>query len=256
MVRLVDLPRPFVVGVVVERTPAAARRASLAAFREGAGAVELNLAALPEPGRLARSFFAGLPGPVYTSCRRAAFLRVYGARFARVPRRPEDARMELQLAALAAGSAGLDLEADTFAPAPGEWTQQRSALRHQAEVVAAALRAGKAVIYSWHPGRKLDWTEAFRALRALRARGADFVKVVERVRNVDEALDSVRLSLRLRERVDFPFVFLPLGPGAEKVRPFMTAFGAAYLLARPPFGSNRLPAQPPVARARALLALT
>lgn len=256
MVRLADVPRPFVVGVVVERDAAAARRAALASFRDGAGAVELNLASLSEPAHLARGFFAGLPGPVYTSCRRAAFMRVYGAKFARVPLRSEEARMELQLAALATGSAGLDLEADTYAPAPGEWTRHRGALHRQAEVVAGAHRAGKAVIYSWHPGRKLAWPEAFRAVLALRARGADFVKVVERVRDVAGALDSVRLSLRLRERCDFPFVFLPLGPGAEKVRPFMTAFGAAYLLARPPAGSNRLPAQPPVARARALVELT
>ena len=80
--------------------------------------------------------------------------------------------------------------------------------------------------------------------------------MVERVRNLDEALDSVRLSLRLQEWCDFPFIFLPLGPGAERVRPYMTAFGAAYLLARPPVGSNRLSAQPPVARARALVDLT
>ena len=255
MVRLVQVPRPFVVGVVVERDTAAARRATVASFRDGAGAVELNLASLAHDAVVARGFFAGLLGPIYTSCRRAPFMRVYGAKFARVPVRPEETRMELQLAALAAGSAGLELEADTYAPSPDEWTRDRRALRWQAEVVAAAHRARKAVVYSWHPRRKLGWAEALRAVQALRARGADFVKVVERVRGVDEALDSVRLSLRLRDRCDFPFVFLPLGPGAERVRPYMTAFGAAYLLARPPVGSNRLPAQPPVARARALVDL-
>jgi 3-dehydroquinate dehydratase len=256
MVRLVDVPRPFVVGVVVERDIAAARRALVASFRDGAGVAELNLASLAENQFPTRKFFLGLRGLVYTSCRRAPFMRVYGAKFARVPMRREETRMELQLAALAVGSAGLDLEADTYAASPDEWTRDRGALRRQAEVVAGAQRARKAVIYSWHPGRKLGWTEALRAVNVLRARGADFVKVVERVRNLDEALDSVRLSLRLRERCDFPFVFLPLGPGAERVRPYMTAFGAAYLLARPPVGSNRLAAQPPVARARALVDLT
>ena len=182
-------------------------------------------------------------------------MKIYGARFARVPVRTDDRRMELQLAVLASGSAGLDLEADTFAPTPDEWTRDRSALRRQAEVVALAHRQGQAVICSWHPPRKLSWTEAIRAVRTLRDRGADFVKIVERVRDVTQALDSVRISLRLREQLDFPFVFLPLGPGAERVRPFMTAFGAAYLLARPPVGSNRLLAQPPVAKARALVEL-
>ncbi|MBS0664397.1 MAG: type I 3-dehydroquinate dehydratase [Verrucomicrobia bacterium] len=253
--KLSNLPRPFVVGVVVERGEAASRRAAAAAFRDGAAAVELNLASLPDDAQPGRVFFARLPGPVYTSCRRAPFLRVYGPRFGRVPWRGDAERMALQLAALTAGSAGLDLEADTFAAAPDEWTQDRSALRRQAEVVRACRRAGRTVIYSWHPPRKLRWAEARRAVDALRDRGADIVKVVERVRGIAEALDSVHLSLRLAERCDFPFIFLPLGPGAERVRPFMTAFGASYLLARPPVGSNRLPAQPPVRRAVELLRL-
>ncbi|MDB6170262.1 MAG: type 3-dehydroquinate dehydratase [Verrucomicrobia bacterium] len=255
MVSLTQLKRPFVVGVVAERDAGAARRAASAAFREGADAVELNLASLDDDDLPGRAFFARLPGPVYTSCRRARFMTVYGAKFRQLSARADARRMELQLSALVAGAAGLDLEADTFAACADEWTRERGALRRQAEVVAAAQRARKTVIYSWHPPRKLAWREASRAVAALRDRGADFVKVVERVRSVSEALDSVRLSLRLRAAHDFPFVFLPLGPGAETVRPFMTAFGAAYLLARPASGSNRLPAQPLVARARALLDL-
>ena len=253
MVRLAQIPRPFVVGVVVERNAAAARRAAAAAFRDGAAAAELNLASLPDAEQPTRTLFAALRGPVYTSCRRAHFMRVYGTRFSRVGVRADDRRMELQWDALTKGSAGLDLEADTFACNADEWTRDRGALRQQAATVARCRQRRGAVIYSWHPPRKLDWAEAVRSLRTLRDRGADFVKVVERVRNVAEALDSVRLSLRLEAELDFPFVFLPLGPGAERVRPFMTAFGAAYLLARPPVGSNRLGAQPLVARARDLV---
>jgi hypothetical protein len=256
MVKLVQLARPFVVGVVVERSAAAAAVTAAASFRDGAGAVELNLASLVDRELPAKAFFTRLDGPVYTSCRRAGFMSVYGVKFARVPIRSEEARMEVQLAALVAGSAGLDLEADTFGATRAEWTRDRGALRRQAEVVARTHRARKAVIYSWHPPHKLNGREAGRAIRALRDRGADFVKIVERVRNVAEALDSVRISLQLQEKFDLPFVFLPLGPGALRVRPHMTAFGAAYLLARPPIGSNHLPAQPPVARARALVDLS
>jgi len=255
MVRLTKLSRPFVVAVAVERTVAAAARTVAASFRDGADAVELNLASLPETDQPESSFFRKYRGPIYTSCRRAAFMQIYGAKFARLPAWSDEARMDLQLAALDCGSAGLDIEADTFAASLDEWTCDRGAIRRQRAVAAAARRRGAAVIFSWHPPRALAFAEALRAARALAARGADFVKIVERVRNEREALGAVAISLRLQEMLATPFIFLPLGPGAERFRPFMTAFGAAYLLARPPVGANRLPAQPLVAKARALVDL-
>ena len=253
MVSLDRVPRPFVVAVVVERTMAAAARATAASLRDGADAVELNLASLGRADQPRRAFFGRVARPVYTSCRRAAFMRVYGRPFARLPVWSEETRLGRQLEALKLGSAGLDIEADTFAPSASGWTKDREAIRRQREVIATAHRRGCAVICSWHPPHKLTEAVALRAVRTLAGRGADFVKIVERTRNVVEALDSAAISLRLRDRAPVPFVMLPLGPGAETVRPLMTAFGAAYLLARPPVGSNRLPAQPLVARAQQLV---
>lgn len=253
MVRLTQLPRPFVVGVVVERDARAAARVAAAAFRTGADAVELNLAALRDDAALDRRFFSGLRGPVYTSCRRAPFMAVYGAKFSRLPALPDETRMARQLSLLAHGLAGLDIEADTFSPTLDEWTDERAAIRQQRAIAAAAHRHGAGVIWSWHPPRKLTLREALRGARALRDRGADFVKIVERVRSRAEALDSLAISLVLREKLGRPFVFLALGTEAVRFRPLMAAFGASYLLARPPVGANRLPAQPLVARARALV---
>jgi hypothetical protein len=182
-------------------------------------------------------------------------MAVYGARFSRLPTLTDEERMERQIALLGRGSAGLDFEADTFAPSRDEWTDERWAIRRQRAVAAKAHAANAAVIGSWHPPRKVTLPEALRCARALRDRGADFVKIVERVRSRAEALDSLAISLALREKFGGPFVFLALGAEAERFRPYMTAFGASYLLARPPVGANRLAAQPIVARARALVDL-
>lgn len=250
MVSLQNLPRPFVVGVVVERTAAAATRSAESAFQDGADAIELNLASLRDaPGP---EFFRRAHGPVYTSCRRAGFMAVYGKKFGRLPELSDDERMQRQFNLIAAGSAGLDIEADAFAPDPGEWTRDRAAIRRQTQLAAATRRAGAAVVFSWHPPRKLRMAEALRAACTLRDRGATFVKIVERVRSRAEALDSLAISLRLGERFAGRCVFLALGPEAVRFRPLMASFGAAYLLARPALGSNRLAAQPPVARARTL----
>ena len=255
MVNLTQLPRPFVVGVVVERDAAAAARAADAAFRTGADAVELNLASLRNDAGLDRRFFSRWGRPVYTSFRRAPFMAVYGNKFSRLPKDSDEVRMERQIALLACGSAGLDFEADTFAPNRDEWTNDRAAIRRQRTLAAAVHECGAVVIGSWHPPRKLTLPEALRGARALRDRGADFIKIVERVRTRTEALDSLAISLTLREKLGGTFVFLALGADAERFRPYMTAFGASYLLARPPVGANRLAAQPLVARARALVDL-
>ena len=255
MVRLTDLARPFVVGVVVERAAAPAARAAAAAFRDGAGAVELNLASLARDEELSPGFFRRARGPIYTSSRRAPFMRVYGGKFARLPALADEERMARQLALLGEGSAGIDIEADTFAPSGDEWTRDRTAISRQRALADEAHRGGATAIFSWHPPRKLRFAEALRAMRVLQDRGADFVKVVERVTSRPEALDSVSISLGLREKLEVPFVFLALGAEAVRFRPFMPFFGAAYLLARPPIGSNRITAQPLVKTARALLDL-
>src|SRR5262245_37513535 len=118
MVSLTKLPRPFVVGVVVERTSTAAARAAAAAFRTGADTVELNLASLRDDAGLDRTFFCRFRQPIYTSCRRAPFMAVYGTRFARLPVLADEERMQRQVDLLAHGSAGIDVEADTFSPGP------------------------------------------------------------------------------------------------------------------------------------------
>ena len=254
--KFLQLRRPFVVGVVVEKNARAAERAAKSAFADGADVIELNLSPLRPVPELDRGFFSRLGGPAYTTCRRSGFLRIYGPAFARLPAASDDERMARQLALLGAGAAGLDFEADTFAPSADEWTSDRSAVRRQRELAAEVHRRGAAVIASWHPSRKLTFAQALRAARTLRDRGADFVKIVERVRSRAEALESVEISLRLAEKLGGPFIFLPLGPGAAEFRPYLTSFGSAFLLARPAIGSNRLAEQPLVSRARAIVDLT
>ncbi len=245
------LKSPFIVGVVVEQSTGEAVRSLRAAFREGADAAELNL---PPLVSIPRRLFA-TAHPVYTSCRRAAFMGVYGRAFAQLPVLTDEARMECQLAALELGSAGLDIEADSFAPSPDEWTHARGAVARQQRLSELTRRRGRTTIFSWHPPRKLTLPEARSRARLLRDRGADFVKIVEVVRSREEALDSLRISLTLHEELDFPFVFLALGREAVRFRPLMTRFGSAYLLARPSRGANCLPAQPTVTTARAVLAI-
>ena len=92
-----------------------AARAAAAAFREGADAVELNLASLRRDDGANRAFFPGLGRPVYTTCRRAGFMAVYGPRFARLPVVADDRRMARQLALAASPVNGITFCEGCFA---------------------------------------------------------------------------------------------------------------------------------------------
>ena len=247
MVVLTALPTPFIVGVVVENTPGRAAQSVQACFQEGADAVELNLPPLKKTSSL---LFSG--GPVYTSYRRSAFMAVYGKAFTDLPPLSDEERMHLQIEALDKGSAGLDIEADTFAPSADEWTSQRTAIQRQLAVVEQARRRGRTIIFSWHPPRKLTFAEARKKASLLHERGADFVKIVERVKSTSEALNSLAISVVLKEELDFPFVFLALGEPAVRFRPLMTHFGNSYALCRAKKGANQLPAQPLITKVKAL----
>ena len=255
MVSLISLMRPFVVGVVVEQNVKSASRVTNASFRAGADSVELNLAPLRNKASINKTFFSRHRHPIYTAFRRSHFMAVYGPKFVSLPTYTDEERMAGQISMLSMGSAGIDIEADTFAPNHDEWSDDRSAIRQQRAVANTAHQLGAAVIWSWHPPRKLTLNEALRAAKLLRDRGADFVKIVERVSTRTDALNSVAISLALRDKLQHPYVFLALGKEAGPFRPFMTAFGAAYLLARPPVGENQLPAHPAIAQARAIVTL-
>ncbi len=116
---LTTLPRPFLVNVVTDRTPDAAVATMRSARFEGAHAHELNLPALPDADPDTMRAVIAAPGqPVYTSCRRARFMTVYGLPLESVPQWGDEERMERQIAALGLGAVAIDMELDTFDPRP------------------------------------------------------------------------------------------------------------------------------------------
>lgn len=115
MKALSSLARPFLVAVICETEVEAIAAMLDRAAREGADAAELNLAQIEESAvPELRPIVAQSPIPVYTACRHAGFMRVYGIE---TPLRAltDRRRMERQIELLGA-SCGIDMELDTFAP--------------------------------------------------------------------------------------------------------------------------------------------
>jgi len=252
-VRLDQLPRPFVVAVITEPTVRQASRVIADAASDGADAFELNL---PPLGDIAATELArlidGAPAPVYVTCRRRAFMAVYGYKPARLPDWSDEERMTRSLAAVDAGAVALDMELDTFDPRPGPAPGSREAARLAAEpgpacelssdvetierqvAIARETHArGGQVLMSCHTGRPQGLAGLRDIATAARARGGDLLKVVMPCRD-DADLAILRQTGRLLASADvMPFVLVGTGPGGHVTRQPAGSTGSAWLFARP-----------------------
>jgi 3-dehydroquinate dehydratase len=227
--RLRDLPWPFVICVVYDDEIDAAAQTIRAAERDGADAFELNLPRLgyPRAERLA-PIFAATDRPVFTSCRRAPFTDVYGPCAHRPREMPDEERMTLQLDALACGSAGIDMELDTFDPHPAEVTEDPDAVARQRAVIKQVHALGREVMMSCHAARVLPPEEAIRIGRLIAGRGADLAKIVGVSRGIDDMPELLRANLSLGAAMPVPFTLMSVGGEARLGRFLAPLFGSAW----------------------------
>lgn len=263
MAALLALDRPFVVGVVTDRSVAAAELSVASASRDGADAVELNLPAIGTLSADELGVLAGLGPVVYTSCRRAAFMAVYGLDPSMCPRRSEQQRMEDQIALLGLGSRAIDMELDTFDPSPApvlgsqgavamagahgepfEMSRDNSAVAKQQEVVARTKALGGEVIASCHTGRRQTADQLVAIVETAAARGADLVKVVTSSLDAGDVDQIYEAHARLRSGV--PFALIGTGPAGDVTRRPGPRSSSSWYLGRPSVSSYPFAGQPPV----------
>jgi hypothetical protein len=267
--RLRGLPRPFVICVIYDDEIDAAVQTIRAAEREGADAFELNLPRLgyPRAERLA-PIFTATDRPVFTSCRRAPFTDVYGPCAHRPREMSDEERMTMQLDALTFGSAGIDMELDTFDPhpapppdgqaimegtadggGPAEVTEDPDAVARQRAVIEQVHAQGREVVMSCHAATVLSPDEAIRIGQMMVSRGADLVKIVGVSRGVDDILQLLRVSLSLAAVMPVPFTLMSVGGEARLGRFLAPFFGSAWA-----FGQARRGAFEPMPLVRELRA--
>ncbi len=267
--RLRDLPRPFIVCVIHDDEIDAAVQTIHTAERDGADAFELNLPRLgyPPPEHLA-PIFAATDRPIFTSCRRAPFTDVYGPCAHRPREMPDEERMDLQLGALARGSAGIDMELDTFDPhpapppdgpaildradqagAPAEITEAPDAVDRQRAMIDRVHARDREVVMSCHAAQVLSSVEAMRIGRMMADRGADLTKIVGVSRGIDDVPDFLRANLSLAAVMPVPFTLMSVGLEARLGRFLAPLLGSAWA-----FGQARRSAFQPMPLVRDLRA--
>lgn len=273
--RLSQLSRPFIVCVITDTASDAAIATMRMAQLDGANAYELNLPLLATSTcDQLRSVFAATNQPVYTSCRRREFFRVYGIDPQHLPAWSDFERMERQLSALEAGSVALDMELDCFDPHPApalgsseasrmaaspgppfELSESPEAVMRQREVVAAAHAVGAEVIISCHTGRPQSADDLVRIAHIAADRGADLVKIVSPCVQIGDLLALLEATSRLAPILPCPFTLVGSGFCGQLSRLIGPTLGSGWVLAQQSFKPGGFHEQPLVVQARKILQL-
>jgi hypothetical protein len=262
--RLNELPQPYIVAVATDRDLESTAATIALAAEQGAHAVELNLPALHHISNdVLRDLIVDAPIPVYTSCRRASFMRVYGMDPDTLPYWTDAERMERQLAVLAAGSCAIDMELDTFDPRPAptlgtadaarfardtgpasELSDDLQAVKKQREIVERAHQAGASVILSCHTGRPQTGTQLAEIAGRAVERGGDLIKIVMPCRNRDDLRTLLRATSWLAASLPIPFVLIGAGPEGMPSRLLGPRFGSAWYITQAERKPGGFPDQP------------
>jgi len=251
--RLTQLPRPFIVAVITGRTSTAIAAAMQRAAYAGAHACELNLPLVDvDQWAMMSSLVASSPRPVYTSCRRAAFMDVYGR--GPVSHWDEGERMARQLELLDRGSVALDIELDAFDDAqPVGVTDHPAAITEQMRTVATAHELGKEVVFSCHATQPLSRDEVIDSARIAQERGGDLAKIVAPATDEEQALDYLAAATAINRNKMLPTTVIAAGKAGRFTRLLAPVLGRSWALCQEHIEDGGFPDQPPIADAREAL---
>lgn len=129
--------------------------------------------------------------------------------------KPEEQYFDELLLALKCGATLIDMPGDSFSPAPDQLTYDQQAIRKQIEFSQKVHDLGGELLISSHVPdfRSEDYIlgMAFEQKR----RGADIAKIVTFSHDDEQLTDNLKTTVRLRETLGIPFLFLS---GGEKCR--------------------------------------
>lgn len=251
--RLSALKRPFIVCVLADRTVAATAATMARALYAGADAFELNLPLLADqPREAVRALVQRSARPIYTSCRRAGFMTIYGR--GAVPEWADEERMQRQLDLLCAGSAAVDIELDAFdADCGAGISDDPNAVARQRAVAEAARTAGAEALFSCHASVALSAERVAAIAAEAVARGGDLFKLVAPARTTEDALALLAAAARLRREDAVPATIVGSGRPGRFTRLLAPVLGGGWALAQEDLFAGGFPEQPPVRETREAL---
>lgn len=129
--------------------------------------------------------------------------------------KPEEQYFDELLLALKCGATLIDMPGDSFSPAPDQLTYDEQAIKKQIEFAQKVHDLGGELLISSHvPDFRSDDYVLGMAFEQKR-RGADIAKIVTFSHDDEQLTDNLKTTVRLRETLGIPFLFLS---GGEKCR--------------------------------------
>lgn len=246
-----ELPRPYIVCVLREKTILDTLATMNNAEYDGAHAFNLHLQCLdskyvaPDPLR-----------QIVTNTHRPMMMLNYR----QSGEAPDEERVEAQLIGVRAGAMGLDMPADTFDPTPRErydhidvehdepleLTRNPSAIRKQREVITKVHDLGGEVMLSSHTRVVMSAERALAHAQEMREHGADIVKMVTVCRDDHELVEAFRTIVLFKEKLGVPFQYQCHGQHGKLTRVVGPMLGSILVYCNQEYRAQSFMEQPTV----------
>lgn len=250
--KFTELSRPFIIGVITDGDVDSCIRTIKLGEYDGADGFQLELQGFkefPPTKEQMKDIICSTNKPVWTTNRRPK---------KGVPVHPnrlvsEDKRMQLQLDALGAGAACIDMELDTFdhwvlwdeSRRKSEWPMlkdipvdpkdfpqeccfQGAAIEKQRKIIDRVHEVGGEVLMSCHVRVRTTQAGSLRIGREMEARGADIAKIVVWNDDFYDLCDTLRDNVYLKEKMEIPFKLMSQGEPSKLGRAIFAMFGSAW----------------------------
>lgn len=109
------------------------------------------------------------------------------------------------------GATLCDVMGDMFQPSVGELTMDAAAVQKQKQLIKQLHASGAEVLMSSHINEFLPAERVVEIALEHQERGADITKIVTGAQTVEEEIENLRITARLKEKLDIPFLFLSAG---------------------------------------------
>ena len=271
--KLSEVPRPFICGVIREEDPASAIADMKLAECDGAQVFEFWVSTLRPEFRnvkALRLIFRATTLPIFTTNRRYGRATPAGAD---EPLVAEDAaRMQLQLELIDLGSGGFDMELDTFDPVPGPPIRSEEGIRYsmdpsspprevtidpvavekQVRMIEEAHRRGGEVMASSHCLTRITTEDVLWICRLAEERGCNLLKVVRFNQSYEDIVDTLAQTVALRRQAKIPFVMMAMGEYGKLSRLMSPLLGSMLCYCKHTYGPGAFTDQPLIRAAKAV----
>jgi len=109
------------------------------------------------------------------------------------------------------GATMCDVMGDMFCRTPGELTMDAEAIEKQRRFIERIHEMGGEVLMSSHIQKYTESDEVLRIAKEHHSRGADVAKIVTGASSAEEERENLRITLRLKQELEKPFLFLSGG---------------------------------------------